>query len=900
MPDGHRPVQAGLFFVIVFFPDTNTHKPKIQNIDLKPLIFYSVKNMNKIKKSTRVAVYSLFLCAVLFGAGLGLALASTKFIIDNEQFTQFNTALPTKLLDINGELITELASEEKREIISIKELPQCMLDALISREDRLFYEHRGYSTKAVFRAVVGKLTGMSLGGGSTLTQQIAGTLYCDRSDMSIKRKLKELWWAIQMERRYTKDEILELYLNKIYFGGGTYGVNAASKYYFNHDARRITPAEAAILVIQLSNPAFYNPFEYPNRAMDRQKDVLNTMVSSGYITREQADESFDSYWANFDYTRTSNATVFNQDDKAPWFSEYVRRELGKLVYGTEDIYTSGFTVNTTLNLKNQLAAQDVMDRYISYANRTYQRSTGERTNQAFSVYTPMTELLALTFNLGGLKVSEQRNEAISKATYTSQLNPVLDVMSLMFSMDELKLAAINKANQQAKVKVSKTTIEGTMVALENETGYITALVGGSKFDSENQFIRAVQAKIQPGSSFKPLYYSAAIDSRNFTPTTIISDTPVVFHTADGKPYIPQNFRGEWKGDVQLWYALAHSMNVPSLKVLDGIGFDAAINRAISLLGIPKDEVPSRGFVPGYPIGLGVCSVRPIEMARAYSVFAGGGKEVTPIAIRSVEDRNGNVFLNPEKEVRAAQQQKGRQAQVISEQNAFVMTELLKNTVKSGTLAGPSANGTKFRYTDSKGKQYQIPAAGKTGTTQNWADAWTVGFTPYYTSAFWFGFDKPGQSLGLQLTGSTLAGYAWTDFMRKVHTGLAMKEFPKPATGVIQATVCSVSGGILTEECGNHKVTAWYLEGTQPTEVCTVHSRTNSSRTIGMYRLEKELYGAGFASDLIIRENTNAPLTFDLTKTQQANDRNSFDNFADYQNDTLDENGTAPAYNYLMD
>lgn len=853
----------------------------------------------KIKKSTYVFVFGLFFCAIFFGAGLGLALSNTKFIKDNEQFTEFSTSLPTKLLDINGELITELASEEKREIISIRDLPQCMLDALITREDRLFYSHHGYSVKALFRAVFGKLTGMSLGGGSTLTQQIAGTLFCDRTDMSIRRKLKELWWAIQMERRYTKDEILELYLNKIYFGGGTYGVSAASKYYFGHDATEITPAEAAILVIQLSNPAFYNPFEYPNRAMDRQKDVLNTMVSAGYISKEQADESFDDYWADFDYTRTATAAVFNHDDNAPWFSEYVRRELGNLIYGTEDIYSSGFTVNTTLNLKNQAVAQDVMDRYIRYANRTYQRSTEERTNQAFSVYTPMTELLALTFNLNSLKVSEQRNEAISKATYTSQINPVMDVMSLMFGVDSLKLGIVNKVNQQAKVKVSKTTIEGTMIALENDTGYITSLVGGSKFDSENQFIRAVQAKLQPGSAFKPLYYSAAIDSRNFTPTSIISDTPVVFHTADGKPYIPQNFRGEWKGDVELWYALAHSMNIPSLKVLDGIGFEAGINRSIALLGIPKEEIPYRGFVPGYPIGLGVCSVRPIELARAYSVFASGGKEVTPIAIRSVEDKNGNVILNPEKEVRTALQAKGAAAQVISPQTAFVMTELLQNTVRSGSLAGPSSNGNKLRYRDSNGRLYKIPAAGKTGTTQNWADAWAVGFTPYYTSVFWFGFDKPGQSLGLQLTGSTLSGYAWADYMKKVHNGLPMKEFSKPATGVIEATVCSVSGGILTPECGNHKVTAWYLEGTQPTQVCSVHSTANSSRTIGIYRLEKELYKAGFASELIIRDNST--LSFNLDKPLQSGDFGVFDTkLSPTDSQELDENGAAPNYNYLMD
>ncbi len=854
--------------------------------------------MNKIRKSTYVLVFGLFLCALFLGAGLGLALSSTKHIIDNEYFSEFSTALPTKIVDINGELITEFSSEEKREIISINELPQHMIDALITREDRLFYDHHGFSVKALLRAVVGKLTGVSLGGGSTLTQQIAGTLYCDRTEMSIKRKLKELWWAIQMERRYSKEEILELYLNKIYFGGGRYGVNAASKYYFGHDAREITPAEAAILVIQLSNPAFYNPFEYPNRAMDRQKDVLNSMVESNFLTREEADESFDEYWANFDYTRTSSAAVFNHDDQAPWFSEYVRRELGDLIYGTDDIYTSGFTVNTTLNLKNQRIAQDTMNRYIAYANRTYKRSTSVRTDQAVKTYTPITELLTLTFNLNGLKVSEQRNETIAKATYTSSINPVIDVMSLMFGIDSLKLGVVNKSNISAKQNVSKTTIEGTMIALENETGYITSLVGGSKFDSENQFIRAVQAKIQPGSSFKPLYYSAAIDSRKFTPTTIISDTPVVFHTADGKPYIPQNFRGEWKGDVELWYALAHSMNVPSLKVLDGIGFEAAIDRTVALLGIPKEEVPNRAFVPGYPLGLGVCSVRPIEVARAYSVFASGGKEITPIAIRNVEDKNGNIFINLEKDIRSKQLEKGNTAQVITPETAFVMTELLKNTVKSGTLAGPSSNGKKFTYKDTNGTKYQIPAAGKTGTTQNWADAWSVGFTPYYTSVFWFGFDTPGQSLGLQLTGSTLAGYAWADYMNKVHSGLPMKEFSKPATGVIEATVCSVSGGILTPNCGNNKVTAWYLEGTQPTNVCTVHSNY-TGKTLGLYRLEKELYKSGFGSELIIRDKE--PLRFNLNASLENKDGfGVFESELEAPTEGQEEGGIGPDYNYLMD
>ncbi|MBQ8679255.1 MAG: PBP1A family penicillin-binding protein [Treponema sp.] len=851
--------------------------------------------MKKTSKFTILMISGLFFFAAVFGASLGLALSNTKFIIDNENFTEFDTALPTRILDINGELITEFASEEKREIISINHLPQHMIDALVSREDRIFYTHHGFSIKALFRAVVGQALHLSLGGGSTLTQQIAGTLYCDRTDKSYKRKLKELWWAIQMERRFSKNEILELYLNKIYFGMGTYGVNAASKLYFGHDASEITPAEAALLVVQLSNPAHYNPFEHPDRAMDRQQYVLATMVESGLITEEQANTSFDNYWANFDYTRTGNTAIVTRDDNAPWFSEYVRRELAGMVYGTDDIYSSGFTVNTTLNLKNQIAAQNTMEHYIAYANRTYQRGNSERENEALKIYTPLTELLTLTFNLGELKFSQQRNEVIALSTYTKTINPIVDVMSLVCGIDSLKISVANRANAVAKSNVGKNVIEGTMIALENSTGYITALVGGSKFDGENQFIRAVQAKLQPGSSFKPLYYSAAIDSRQYTPSTIISDTPIVFHTADGKPYIPQNFRGEWKGDVELWYALVHSMNVPSLKILDGIGFDTAINRAIELLGIPEEEVPNRGFVPGYPIGLGVCSVRPIEVAHAYAIFANGGKEVVPIAIRSVEDKNGNVFLNPEKDVRQKQIAKGAATQVITPQTAYVMTKILENTVKSGSLAGPTGNGSKFTYRNENGRKYTIPAAGKTGTTQNWADAWAACFTPYYTSVFWFGFDKPGQSLGLKLTGSTLAGYAMASFMQKAHDGLPYKNFTAPASGTVDVTVCSASGNLPTDDCNEGKITLTFLEGTQPTELCTVHSGNSTGRLLGLYRLEQDLYRAGFASDLIIRDST--PLSFDL-EGNNIFTNNTGSSIYDFLKE--DEFGNAPDYNYLLD
>lgn len=816
--------------------------------------------MNKQRRSFHVLFLCTVLCAVFFGAALGLLLSGTVNTANIENFTEFNTALPTRLLDINGELITEFSSEEKRELISLTELPPHMLDALLTREDRSFYAHRGFSFKALTRAAVGIITNKKLGGGSTLTQQIAGTLYCDRTEKSVIRKLKELWWAIQMERRYSKNDILELYLNKIYLGGGTYGVNAASKYYFGHNATEITPAEAAILVIQLSNPAHYNPFEHPSRAQERQRDVLENMVSLGFLSREEADSSFEEYWVNFDFTRTNTSAYFMRKDKAPWFSEYVLRELSSLIYGKADIYTSGFTVNTTMNLKHQTAAQNIMEQKIAYANTAYQASSGARSEDAISTYIPIVEMLALVFDLPKLKVTQERNELRAVNTFNNTINPILDTMSLLFAIEPLKVDVVNRTNALVQKEAGKTTIEGALVSIENETGYITALIGGSKFDAYNQFIRATQALVQPGSTFKPLYYSAAIDSRKFTAASQIDDKPVVFYNEDGVPYTPLNFKGEWVGTVQLWYALAKSMNVPSLKILDGIGFEAAINRASSLLGIPQNELQSRHFDRVYPLGLGICSVRPIEMARAFAVFANQGKEVTPIAIRSVEDRYGKTYLDPEREIRLAQKKKGDDIQIISPQTAYVMTDILRNSVTMGTMAYGTQWGTKFQYKDKDGKRYQLPAAGKTGTTQNWTNAWALGYTPYLTTAIWFGFDRLGQSLGLDLTGSTLAGPAWGDYMRIANEDYPYKEFPIPQTGLVKATVCSVSGMIPTEACGEHTTTQYFLEGTQPAHVCSYHTNRASAQTLAELRLENEFTLSGVQLPQI--DDVAEPLTID--------------------------------------
>ncbi len=857
--------------------------------------------MEKIRKRTYVFFFLAIPFALIFGAALGALIAQTINTINTENFTEFNPSLPTKLLDINGELITEFSADEKREMIDIIDIPQHVIDALITREDKIFFEHRGFSLRSIMRAVIGKITGKTLGGGSTLTQQIAGTLYCDRTDISYSRKIKELWWAIQMERRFSKNEILELYLNKVYLGGGTYGINAASKYYFGHDASKLTPAESAILVIQLSNPAYYNPFDYPNRAQERQRDVLNQMVESGYLTAEVADESFEDFWTNFDYIRTNTSAYSLREDAAPWFSEYVLRELNTMLYGTMNVYTDGFTVNTTLNLRHQEAAQQIMTKYINYANETYQTNYEKKRQKAINIYIPMTELISLVFNIPEIKTSEQRRETEAKVEYKTKINPILDVMALMNGLETLKMGITNKASAAQTATKSQDTIEGPMISLENSTGYINALVGGSVYDKgSNEFIRATQATLQPGSSFKPLYYSAAIDSRKFTAATQIYDMPIMFYTEDGSEYYIENFKGTWEGSVQLWYALATSMNVPSMKVLNGVGFDAAIKRAQALLGIPDSELEERKLIPVYPIGLGVCTVQPIQMARAFAIFANQGKEVTPMAIRTVENRKGTVVINPEREIREAQQKKGDAIQVITPQTAFIMTSLLQNTVTVGTLAKGSGyfyNTYKFRYKNSNGDYFNLPAGGKTGTTQNWADAWTVGFTPYYTSAFWFGFDQKGKTLGLEMTGSTLAGHAWGDFMHVANDGLPYKSFFKPQTGIVEAQVCSVSGLLPTEACGSHLRTFYFLEGTEPTTLCELHTHMAEAKEMSVARLKDERLQAGNKG----YNNVSSPyLTVDLSFLDSYKNAKDLSSLGLYTQDTFDTSISSEKTNYYAD
>jgi penicillin-binding protein 1A len=757
-------------------------------------------------------VVSGFLVALLIGLSLGLSLAATRNIRNLENLQEIKPALPTQILDKNGLLITQFFSEEKREMIAIDEIPEYLINALLTREDQHFYEHRGFRVMYILTAAWDIVTGRSFRGGSTLTQQLAGHLHADRTDISLRRKLVELWWAIQLERQLTKNEILERYLNLMYFGHNTYGVEAASQFYFRHSARDITLAESAMLVIQLASPGRYSPINHPNRARVIQKEILDQMVELNLVSRDEADQSFLEYWENYDYTRSNRASAwFEREDQAPYFSEYVRQRLEEQLLGSMDLYKEGLVVYTTLDLRLQKVADEVMDKWIKWVNERHQEQSDTRVVYSDSIFLPVVDLLSLAFDIEDIRFAGSKQQAQAREIFLKELNPVSDVLASIFALDDLKYASRVAYAREANMS-KKTQVEGALISIDSHTGHILAMVGGRKFESTNQFNRAVQSKVQPGSSFKPLYYSAAMSSKQLTPATMIVDAPVVFWNDDGTPYVPLNYKGEWKGRVLLRYALAHSMNIPSLKVLDAIGFDAAITRASRMLGFDDPSEIEAVFPRKYPLGLGVITVSPLQMARAFATFPNQGREVEPLAIRYVEDRNGRMILELEKELLTRQKRAGAALEIMTPQTAYLMTNLLRTTVESGTL----------NYANTYFGKIERPIAGKTGTTQNWSDAWTVGFTPQMTTAVWFGFDERGYSLGINLTGATSAGPAWAEYMQSAHAGLPVVDFTRPQSGLIDVRVCAVSGQLPTRYCNQGTVTELFLTGTEPREFCDYH------------------------------------------------------------------------------
>jgi penicillin-binding protein 1A len=665
-----------------------------------------------------------------------------------DQLENYDPDLVTRIYSADGILLNELFFE-KRVFVELSQIPQHMLDAVVAKEDQRFYDHWGISLRDVLRAVVINTVTMSYRSGfSSLTQQLARNLYDNIGfKKTIIRKIKEVITAIQIERTYTKDEILEMYLNSVHFGHGTYGVQAAAKRFYGKQAYELTLDESALLVGLLPAPARYSPVRFPERALTKRNVVLRVMRDQKFISKAEYTEA---------RARLLDSVQQEQSrGTAPYFTEYVRRFLER-----EDdelginIYRDGLKIYTTLDSRLQKIAEDAVVK---------------------SVLTNQQKMNQRIFN---------DEEEFSKLAYLG-----------IYPEDTVKLMMAGEMEMYEDLR-DKLLVQSSFVALDIRTGSILAMVGGRP-DYPDQFNRATQSLRQPGSVFKPFVYTTAVD--NGVPVTRqLLNQPVVLNVrnADGEwvKWMPKNYDGSTGGLTTIREGLRRSMNLISVRMVQEVVPALAVKQTARRMGVSTDIRAVDA------IALGTSEVHLIEMVAAYGTLANKGVYCKPFGITRIEDRYGNVLKDyfPQKE------------EVLSAETSYMMTSLLQTVLDRGT--GGSA---RWKY------HFYHPAAGKTGTTQGWTDAWFVGYSPYIAAGAWFGVDDPQVSLGKGSDGSKAALPAWARFMRDSHDSLSYsrKEFDQPER-IEKVKICQVTKDLPVKLCPLE--TEIFVRRTEPTKQCTVH------------------------------------------------------------------------------
>ena len=665
-----------------------------------------------------------------------------------DQLENYDPDLVTRIYSADGILLNELFFE-KRVFVELSQIPQHMLDAVVAKEDQRFYDHWGISLRDVLRAVVINTVTMSYRSGfSSLTQQLARNLYDNIGfKKTIIRKIKEVITAIQIERTYTKDEILEMYLNSVHFGHGTYGVQAAAKRFYGKQAYELTLDESALLVGLLPAPARYSPVRFPERALTKRNVVLRVMRDQKFISKAEYTEA---------RARLLDSVQQEQSrGTAPYFTEYVRRFLER-----EDdelgvnIYRDGLKIYTTLDSRLQKIAEDAVVK---------------------SVLTNQQKMNQRIFN---------DEEEFSKLAYLG-----------IYPEDTVKLMMAGEMEMYEDLR-DKLLVQSSFIALDMRTGSILAMVGGRP-DYPDQFNRATQSLRQPGSVFKPFVYTTAVD--NGVPVTRqLLNQPVVLNVrnADGEwvKWMPKNYDGSTGGLTTIREGLRRSMNLISVRMVQEVVPALAVKQTARRMGVSTDIRAVDA------IALGTSEVHLIEMVAAYGTLANKGVYCKPFGITRIEDRYGNVLKDyfPQKE------------EVLSAETSYMMTSLLQTVLDRGT--GGSA---RWKY------HFYHPAAGKTGTTQGWTDAWFVGYSPYIAAGAWFGVDDPQVSLGKGSDGSKAALPAWARFMRDSHDSLSYsrKEFDQPER-IEKVKICQVTKDLPVKLCPLE--TEIFVRRTEPTKQCTVH------------------------------------------------------------------------------
>lgn len=697
----------------------------------------------------RVLFALAVLIAALAGSLGGLFLVYSTDLPQVEELESYRPSSVTEVYDDQGRVIGSFALQ-RRVVASYGDYPAVLWQALISIEDKDFYRHWGVNVWRTFGAAYRDIeSGGKVQGASTLTMQLARNLFLS-PDRSFHRKIQETLLAIQIEHRFTKQQILTLYANQIYLGHGVYGFEAASEYYFSKPAKQLTLEEASLLAALPKSPVYYSPIVHPDRALKRRNLVINGMLEDGKITAQRAAAARE--------TPLGLDLAHDLNSLAPYFVENIRRYLENK-YGSDRVHEGGLRVYTSLDVDMQRAARKaVLDGLATYEKRqgwkghlenvlsegaelkTYENPDWDDEAEVGDYVHALGT--ASSGNSATVKFGRYSAELTSvDAAWTHQkISEILKPGDVVY----VKILAL-AANGRASVDLEQDSgAQGALVAIDNGTGEIKAMVGGRDFN-ESKFNRATEALRQVGSSFKPYVYTAAID-KGARPDDTIVDEAVAFQTQSG-PYIPHNYEETFEGTITLRRALAQSLNIPALKLANNMGIQTVIDYA-RRFGI-SSPIP-----PYLPVALGAAGVSVLEQTSAYSVFPDDGVRIVPRDILKVSDYEGRVLEEDYPDVK----------DVISARTARLMTSMLQGVVEHGT--GVAASSLK------------LPLAGKTGTTNNFTDAWFIGFSPSTTCGVWIGYDEV-KSLGPRETGARVALPVWIDFMKAALAGKDPGAFQPP-------------------------------------------------------------------------------------------------------------------------
>lgn len=765
---------------------------------------YNNLNIKQFKKFYIIAIAIIFLLNTIIFSFL---IADIVAQPDIEAIELYQPTIPTKIYDIKGEVISEFFTEQ-RALVNYKDLPPHLIEAIISMEDNNFMKHAGIDIIGIFRGTIGNmLLGRRPRGASTLTQQVARGIVLKSRERTITRKLREIWVTFQIEKRLTKEEIVTLYFNQIFFGHSVYGVQAASRFYFNKDVQDLNLAECAMLATLPPSPNTYSPINNPNISMQRHKVVLKRMNDMKFITQAEGDIAYKEFWESYTgkIGRRGTTAYSASMDRAPYVTEYVRRILVER-YDEKTLKEEGLKIYTTIDIEKQEAAQKLLTEALRNYNIKYEGGSLDISSVYDRTLLNKLEMLSLIVALPEDLSYNKFNIAVRDALNKNVSSP-LALLSDMFGMENVNdvIMEVMKADE---AELSRQ-IEGALVSINPKNGYIVSMVGGSGFTPRNQLNRVTQARRQAGSAFKPFVYAASMDITNYSPSTIVSDAPIGFVFEDGNSWIPKNYSANFKGDVSLRYALAVSLNIATINVLNYVGVTNAIKYMEPIFKADNDEKKSkRMFNADLTLSLGTGLFTPLELTTGFATIANEGKEVEPILIRYVTDRHDVMIDNFEEDLKKEIEERGGAKQVMSQEVAYLISDIL-----SGVLRGGTATSAMYEA------KFTRMGAGKTGTSNDWKDAWFVGYTPELATGIWIGFDSFKYSLGNNQVGGRIAAPIWGKYMVEALKTIKPTWYKKP-NNIVNVNICAISGKLPSASCYSIK-SELFIRDKIPNEICNV-------------------------------------------------------------------------------